>query len=500
MNLAASLAVVAATVILLHPIPSFADDKAKAGELFKEGNALRHAGNYEDALEKYEAAYKLFPSYKIEFNVALTLGYMGKNVDAYRAYRSFLKKGQGRSPEKILLRARENLTRLKEAISLITIKCNVSGAVVEINDVDHGTTPLDDEIPLPPGSAKVSIKAPDYEAFARTMELAAGQVATVKAELKPLTLDLSGPAGDESADGTGETPASGARGKSSASLLVKEGNDLRRRKMYAAALAKYMAAYKQNPDYRTDYNIALTLESLDRIVEAANRFNRFLVRAERGEAERAVKSAKRRLKVLKMMTGRVALFCEQDGAAVFANGKRVGRTPLDHDIYLEPGAHQIEIKKPEHASVKKQVKVGAGQRVGLEVELVEDARAVARRDKQRKWSILAWSAIGLGGACIATAAALYGVGLSNGNRAHEAYRSSADWDEYYAHRQEVYDAERLLVAGHVMTGIAIAAGGAAAYFFLTRPGNSERHPQNLKAMGLTPMGSSGGGLFVSGSF
>jgi len=494
-----------AVALLLSPLPTLANDKKEAGKLFKEGNELRLDGKYEEALSKYEAAYKLFPSFKIEFNTALTLGHMGNNVEAYRAYKSFLEKGTGQSPEKMLRMAKENMNRLKQAIALVALKCAEDGAVVYINGADHGTTPIAGDMALIPGETKISVKAPEHEEFTRTLVLKPGQVVTINAELKSVTLELpflnrevqgKNPAAISSA----ESESSDDDAKVAAATLNREGNNLRRLKQYEAALAKYTEARLIFPDCRIDYNAALTYEKLDRLVEAANGFGSFLARVGKDAPERSLKSARQRLKVLNMIVGRVELSCNSHGATVFVDGEKVGRTPIDRDIYMEPGSHKIEVRQSGYKRHRKNIKVATGQRVGVDVQLVELPSIVARRDARRKGTILAWSGYGLGAASLVTAAILYGVGLSSGNKAHDEYRNSADWDEYYAHRQEIYDAERLLVAGHIMTGVALAAAGAATYFYLTRPEKQERNSTGLQSLGAAPMGTSGGGMVICGGF
>jgi Flp pilus assembly protein TadD len=47
--------------------------REQARTLFLEGNKLHDAGDFAGALEKFREARRLFPSYKIDLNIANTL-------------------------------------------------------------------------------------------------------------------------------------------------------------------------------------------------------------------------------------------------------------------------------------------------------------------------------------------------------------------------------------------------------------------------------------------
>ena len=189
MRFTAVLPAVMLAMTLSIPPSALAGDTAQAGKLFKEGNKFRLAGKYKEALEKYNAAYKLLPSFKIEYNTALVLDKMGNHPAAYMTYKTFLKSGAGKSPEKILQKARKRVAELKQKIALVKVTSNVSGAIVKVNGINVGKTPL-------PGDWEMGVKAPKnvgvwvevegYQTFTRSMSLKPGQAITVEAVLKPV--------------------------------------------------------------------------------------------------------------------------------------------------------------------------------------------------------------------------------------------------------------------------------------------------------------------------
>ena len=72
----------------------FAQDKEMnpdAGKLFNEGNALLKAGNYNGALEKYDAALKIEKDYRIYYQKGISLRKSNKNEEAKNAFEESLK-------------------------------------------------------------------------------------------------------------------------------------------------------------------------------------------------------------------------------------------------------------------------------------------------------------------------------------------------------------------------------------------------------------------------
>ena len=202
-----TLAVAVVCLSLLSGVPAHADDKEQAGELFKQGNDLRVAEKYAEALEKYKAAYKLLPSFKIAFNVALTQEKLGNYPAAYTSYRYFLKTGEGKSPEKMLRLARDKLALLAQKIALVKVTSSVAGATVKVNGINVGKTPL-------PGDWEMAIKAQenvsvwveaeDYQTFTRSLQLNPGQAVTVEVVLKPMPKPKTPTVVEASQDAEGE--------------------------------------------------------------------------------------------------------------------------------------------------------------------------------------------------------------------------------------------------------------------------------------------------------
>ena len=180
--------VLAAAVLcssLMLSSQAFADDKQQAIKLFSEGNKLREAEKYPEALNKYRAAYSLLPSFKIDYNIALTLEKMGRNAESVRAYEKFLETGAGKSPAKMIKLAQDKIQELKKTLAEVKVECNVAGAVVKVSGKEVGKTPLKESLLLNPGKHALDVQAEGQEPFLQELNLEAGKQSTVTASLKP---------------------------------------------------------------------------------------------------------------------------------------------------------------------------------------------------------------------------------------------------------------------------------------------------------------------------
>jgi tetratricopeptide (TPR) repeat protein len=74
-------------------------DKAAAVALLREGNAHLDRGQFQQALEKFEEAYKRFPSAKIFYSEGQALCGLNRNAEAIVAFRRFLVEADDASAE-----------------------------------------------------------------------------------------------------------------------------------------------------------------------------------------------------------------------------------------------------------------------------------------------------------------------------------------------------------------------------------------------------------------
>ena len=189
-----ALAATFLAILFMTPVIASADNKAEATALFKQGNNLRKQGRYASALFKYRAAYKLLPSFKIEYNIALTLEKVGRNAEAVGAYLRFLKAGADKSPPKMLKRAKKKLRRLIQKVAAVNVACEVVSADVVVDGKEYGRTPLSGYLYLEPGKHLIKVVKVGHEPFSKELKLRRGKRMTVRVMLKVKKPETPAPA------------------------------------------------------------------------------------------------------------------------------------------------------------------------------------------------------------------------------------------------------------------------------------------------------------------
>jgi hypothetical protein len=110
-------------------------------------------------------------------------------------------------------------------------------------------------------------------------------------------------------------------------------------------------------------------------------------------------------------TGRLIVTADQDGAAVFVDGERVGTTPLPPIDGVAAGEHQVRVTCDGFVEHEARVDVAAGGEARVAAALVPvppEERAAGERPFWRRW----WFWTIVGGVVVTGTAVGLGVGLS----------------------------------------------------------------------------------------
>jgi hypothetical protein len=298
-----------------------------------------------------------------------------------------------------------------------------------------------------------------------------------------------------------------AERKAAASAHLKRGAELIDAENLAGALAEFELAYELVPSPSILHNFGIVYQGLGRKAEALGAFERFLAEAVRPQPalrEHALEA----VRSLREQVAELWVEAHQAGSGIFVDGRKVGQTPQEKPIYLDPGAHRLVVEKANLGIIHaERIEVRAGQLVKVPAE-IERARvpvpaaAVVTRPTapsepvRRGWQRpAAWAA----GAGAVLATALFGVELALRHRDVTRFNDLGCGTDYSGEGGQ--DCANLLARGRsaetraLISGVTAGILGiSAAVLFLTLP---ERRGRVALSLRMSP---SDLGLALHGGF
>ena len=250
---------------------------------------------------------------------------------------------------------------------------------------------------------------------------------------------------------------------STAATAFAEGMKHYRQTNYLKAIDAFDRSYALHPHFLTQCNIARCHERLSDMVRAARHYRRCL--KEGGESSG---TAQEMQKALKSVEGQMAtVTIESPGtppAEVFVDGAPVGKTPLQ--IELNPGPHEIEVRRPNARPEQTTVQLDIGERRTVVLHTASTAVPPTGgtlpqgddRPGPRKTGLSPvwfWSAAGLTAALALTTTVLGIMTLQS----NSAYEDDPTEDRY----NRVLD---LRLGTNVCIGLTAAAAAGTTFVFL----------------------------------
>lgn len=168
------LTVLAIFVLLFAPRLSAAapkgDEKAQARALLVEGGGLLQSGEYAEALARFEKAFALVPSPKIQYNLGLAYMGLGRPADALQAFELFVASPTDASAANVAL-AKKYIAQLPKKVGVVELEGETAGAETSIDGRSYAAAT---RIFVNPGPHQITVDKPGQSPFLQKIVVAAG--------------------------------------------------------------------------------------------------------------------------------------------------------------------------------------------------------------------------------------------------------------------------------------------------------------------------------------
>ena len=162
-------------------------DMSEARARFARGVQLYREGSLEAALAEFDKANKLAPSYRLHYNMAQVHYELHDYVSALRSYRRYLTHGGDEVPADRRTKVQADITELEGRVAQVTVRTNVPGAAITVDEVRAGLTPLKGALLINPGLRRVSASKTGYLPASVTVNAASGERMDVALDLTDLS-------------------------------------------------------------------------------------------------------------------------------------------------------------------------------------------------------------------------------------------------------------------------------------------------------------------------
>jgi hypothetical protein len=160
--------------------------RAEAKRLKELADDALARNDAEEALRYFHAAYLIFPSPNLRYNLGISLASAGRNVEALEHFEGFLAEA-AQPPEEAVQYARAEIARLSPLLGLLRVDSDRAATQVLIDGAAVGAPPLERRVA--PGPHEVLVRA-GARSYAVDVSLSGGEHKVVRATFSRGARDL----------------------------------------------------------------------------------------------------------------------------------------------------------------------------------------------------------------------------------------------------------------------------------------------------------------------
>jgi hypothetical protein len=151
---------------------------------FKRGVELYNEADFRTAAVEFRRAYEKGKNYKILYNLAQAEFQVANYVAALGAFELYLKEGGTQIPQARREEVEQEIPRIRSRVASVTVKTNVQGANISVDDHPIGPAPLAEPVLVNPGTHRVTARMEGWNDSSKLIDVAGGDTPNVD-----LTLD-----------------------------------------------------------------------------------------------------------------------------------------------------------------------------------------------------------------------------------------------------------------------------------------------------------------------
>jgi PEGA domain len=183
-------------------------------------------------------------------------------------------------------------------------------------------------------------------------------------------------AGTVSAQPTSGAAPPGADAATKAEVLFQEGMRFIAQKQWADAEQRFLSAWALNPSYDVAANLGQTENKLGKYKEAARHLAYAIKNWPLVGKREPRELAEKRLMELRALLASLRIQVSAAGAMVSVDGAPVGRSPIEVEVFVDPGSHTVEGRLDGYDDAKVVVQAEKGSKPQVTLELVRTAPLV----------------------------------------------------------------------------------------------------------------------------
>jgi PEGA domain-containing protein len=173
------LALAALTAMPARAIGATAEEMGRARAKLHEGASALDDGDYEAALARFQEAFQIVPSPKIQFDFGLAYAGLARHADAFERFLAEAKD----APAANRAEAERHVAELRRRVGTVVITCDTAGAEVKLDGRTLGKTPLAKKVYVGLGAHEIVVRAGARAPFLEDFTAAAGVEHRVVANL-----------------------------------------------------------------------------------------------------------------------------------------------------------------------------------------------------------------------------------------------------------------------------------------------------------------------------